>query len=77
MGKLYRREWDAPAPTYVPVDLVGWWGGPDERTRCEWDKKVVLTESGAAKVSERTGMSVYTGKCGHIHVGHGGEYGLR
>ncbi len=60
-----------PAPTYVPDGRVGWWGGPDQRVRCLIDNKVVLELDRARKIAAQTDMSAYTGKCGHIHVGHG------
>lgn len=57
--------------TYVPDDLVGWWGKQDTRVRCTADDKVVLTQEKAERTAQRSGMNAYTGKCGHVHVGHG------
>ena len=59
-----------PAKTYIPEGRIGWWGSLDIRVRCRFDDKVVLTNEQAEKVATRSGMEVYTGPCGHIHVGH-------
>lgn len=64
------------APTYIPDDLMGWWGEPDKRERCSLDQKVVLKDqSSAMKKAERIqkqgeNMVAYLGKCGHWHLGH-------
>ena len=64
----------ATVPTFVPKNLIGWWGGPDERVRCIKDKKVVLTQEKAERVALRSGMSAYIGKsCGYWHVGHNSD----
>jgi hypothetical protein len=58
------------APVYVPDEVTGFWGGPDERPRCSLDGKVIKDEAGAKRTAERAGMQAYLGKCGHWHVGH-------
>lgn len=58
--------------TYVPENLLGWWGGEDTRVRCIRDDKVVLDNdiAKAKRTAERAEMTIYVGRCGHIHVGH-------
>lgn len=65
------------APTYIPNNRRGWWGGPDLRVRCCKDDKVVFADESAAarsaaKVRGRgeATMHAYRGRCGHWHVGH-------
>ena len=67
------------ADTYVPVDKKGWWGGPDTRTRCSRDGKVVFKDSETADLSasraRREGnaggahLRPYLDRyCGHWHL---------
>lgn len=59
------------AETYIPVDRMSWWGGPDERVRCSVDDKVVFyTEQAAQQSVDRAThlMKCYKGKCGHWHL---------
>ena len=54
---------------------MGWWGGIDERPRCEEHDKVAFTEERAERSAEKirargTEMSAYLADCGHWHVGH-------
>lgn len=58
------------SPVYIPFDRTGWWGGPDTRERCVDDDKVILTKDRAQRVANRSGMTIYIGKCGYLHVGH-------